>query len=148
MFILLLTLLPKCCSFGVFKALISILVQLEGKKRWRNQDKIKLLLGRLQSMHWIFQCMVGHVHRIYLRSIRCTTCIPRSSSHIGINPSNHSNPLLKQCEIMIVYEGNVFGKKKSLSLPSCSLLLLLLSSFCLMLYLLLDKYVSSWDVLT
>src|SRR6266540_2044120 len=112
MFILLLTLLPKCCSFGVFKALISILVQLEGKKRWRNQDKIKLLLGRLQSMHWIFQCMVGHVHGIYLRSIRCTTRIPRSSSHIGINPSNPSNLLLEQCEIMIVkiYEGNVFGK--------------------------------------
>src|SRR6266540_476395 len=145
MFILLLTLLPKCCSFGVFKALISILVQLEGKKRWRNQDKINLLLGRLHSMHWIFQCMVGHGHRIYLRSIPCTTRIPRSSSHIGINPSNPSNLLLKQCETMIVnvYEGNVFGKKNSLSLPSCSLLLLLLSSFFLMLYLLLDKYVSS-----
>src|SRR6266540_1150335 len=59
-----------------------------GKKRWRNQDKIKLLLGRLHSMHWIFQCMVGHVHRIYLWSIPCTTRIPRSPSHIGFNPSN------------------------------------------------------------
>src|SRR5438132_10836607 len=69
-------------------------------------------------MHWIFQCMVGHVHGIYLRSIRCTTRIPRSSSHIGINPSNPSNLLLEQCEIMIVniYEGNVFGKINSLSL--------------------------------
>src|SRR6266540_7426740 len=115
MFILLLTLLPKCCSFGVFKALISIIVQLEGEKRWRNQDKIKLLLGRLQSMHWIFQCMVGHVHGIYLRIIQCTTRIPRSSPHIGINPSNSSNLLLEQCEIMIVniYEGNGFGKINS-----------------------------------
>src|SRR5204863_4089173 len=72
-------------------------------------------------MHWIFQCMVGHVHGIYLRSIQCTTRIPRSSSHVGINPSNPSNLLLKQCEIMIVnvYEGNVFGKTNSP--PSCSL---------------------------
>src|SRR6266540_193378 len=72
-------------------------------------------------MHWIFQCMVGHEHGIYLRSIRCTTRIPRSSSHIGINPSNPSNLLLEQCEIMIVniYEGNVFGKINSP--PSCSL---------------------------
>src|SRR5438105_2620207 len=72
-------------------------------------------------MHRIFQCMVGHVHRIYLRSTRCTTRIPRSSSHIGINPSNLSNLLLEQCEIMVVNinEGNVFGKINSP--PSCSL---------------------------
>ena len=131
--------------------MISILVQLKGKKRWRNQDKIKLLLGRLLSMHWIFQCMVGHMHRIYLRSIPCTTRISRSSSHFGINPSNPPNSLLKQCETMIVnlYEGNVFGKINFP--PSCSLFcsfscqaFSLCSMYCLITMILVEMSWLNW----